>query len=351
MRSFILQKPFGRILIKKNYRQRFGFTNLEFESLEVCPIANSKIGGIMSETQKRIISGFSLAGIFIASFNIDWYYNILLFLFTFFLGMFTLDEFYNLTALSEKRRPHKKTGMAAGALALFLLYAYSLHLQAKSNPNFKASDSFIQFLVSVDLSFHLSIGLLLFLLLLLLLWQLIRGEFEGTIYSIGSTLFGILYVPVTFGHIFLLNSLPHGNFLIWLVAWSTAMSDTMAYFSGIAFGKTKVGIKASPNKTYEGYIGGFLGQLFMTHLFYQIAKAYFDTPQIGILELSLFSFFIYIVGVIGDLSESALKRDVGVKDSGNKIPGHGGFLDLADALMLTIPVSYYFMYISLYVKS
>lgn len=296
----------------------------------------------MNETMKRVISGFMLAGIFIFSFNYDFYHGILLFFFVFIMGVFSLMEFYDLTTRAPQQRPHKKTGVVAGIITMILIYVHSLR---ESGATRSADDWFLRLADTIHLDFNVIAGLLLLLLMLLFIWQLARGEFEGTIYSVGTTFMGIIYVPLTFSHLFLLSILDYGNFYIWLVAWSTAMSDTMAYFSGITFGKTKVGLAASPNKTYEGYIGGLVGQLVMTHLFYLIAQNFFSVPEMSFMELTLFGVVIYVASVIGDLSESALKRDMGVKDSGNKIPGHGGFLDLADALMLTLPGAYYFIVI------
>jgi phosphatidate cytidylyltransferase len=155
----------------------------------------------------------------------------------------------------------------------------------------------------------------------------------------------VIYVPFTFSHVFLLYSLENGLFYIWLVAWATAMSDAAGYFMGKTFGRNKVGFAVSPNKTYEGYILGCFLQMALVAAFYAVAKRSFSVPPYSYGEIVLFGFVVYLASVLGDLTESLIKRDAGIKDSGTAIPGHGGVLDLLDAMLITIPAAYYYFYI------
>lgn len=136
-------------------------------------------------------------------------------------------------------------------------------------------------------------------------------------------------------------------------AW---MSDTGAYFFGIAFGKHKLAPSISPKKTVEGMLGGILvaliSQLVIAFVYSQVSKFYGTTVQVSYLRLILFSPLISIISVIGDLSASVMKRQFGIKDFGNIMPGHGGVLDRFDSVLLVAPFVYnLFLYFPLiYVK-
>ena len=129
---------------------------------------------------------------------------------------------------------------------------------------------------------------------------------------------------------------PFPILLIFILIW---ISDTMSYFFGSYFGKTKMKIKASPNKTWEGFVGGFLCSItFSIISFNYIQEIYpfWKTVSLGIL--------IPIFGLIGDIYQSKIKRMAGVKDSGTILPGHGGVLDRLDSAM---GVSYIVLIITL----
>ncbi len=118
---------------------------------------------------------------------------------------------------------------------------------------------------------------------------------------------------------------PHIVLIILLLIWA---NDICAYFVGKRFGKRKLAPKISPNKTWEGFFGGAAGSI-LTAL---ILSVIYAKPII-----ILFGLVIAIVGPIGDLVESSLKRRSGIKDSANTIPGHGGVLDRFDAFIFSIP--------------
>lgn len=123
---------------------------------------------------------------------------------------------------------------------------------------------------------------------------------------------------------------------LFILIWS---SDTFAYLAGRAFGKRKLFERISPKKTWEGFIGGAL----LTIAFSVLLANYFHLPLIPNLMIA---FLTVVFGTLGDLVESMLKRQYGIKDSGQILPGHGGVLDRFDALFISLPFTtliYYFM--------
>ena len=118
---------------------------------------------------------------------------------------------------------------------------------------------------------------------------------------------------------------PFPILLIFILIW---ISDTMSYFFGSYFGKTKMKIKASPNKTWEGFIGGLLCSIIFSVIsfnYIQEIYPFWKTISLGVL--------IPIFGIIGDIYQSQIKRMAGVKDSGKILPGHGGVFDRLDSAM------------------
>ncbi len=117
------------------------------------------------------------------------------------------------------------------------------------------------------------------------------------------------------------------------ITWA---ADTTAYFVGRAMGKHPLAPHISPKKTWEGSIGGIVGSLLIGY-----AASFFLT--IPLVHLLAMAFLGNVAGQMGDLLESAYKRSAGVKDSGSLLPGHGGVLDRIDALILCVPVVWYYM--------
>ena len=110
--------------------------------------------------------------------------------------------------------------------------------------------------------------------------------------------------------------------------------DTFAYLFGVRFGKTKIMSSVSPKKSWEGFVGGFIFTIISAYL----TVSYF--PSIELNHAIVISLFLPFTATLGDFIESHYKRQAGVKDSGDFIPGHGGMLDRMDAFMITIPVLY-----------
>lgn len=122
--------------------------------------------------------------------------------------------------------------------------------------------------------------------------------------------------------------------LLFALVW---INDAGAYFAGSLLGKNKIAPKISPNKTIEGSIGGFAATILLAMI---IA---FFTDLIPIKEGLMLGIVMGVVGPLGDLFESAMKRGAGVKDSGNLIPGHGGILDRVDSILFGAPIIYFYV--------
>ena len=184
------------------------------------------------------------------------------------------------------------------------------------------------------------------------MWVLFRGK-QPYIANVATTILGFVYCGWFPLHLLLLrdigfcepvyngwiktNPSMEGAAYAVLLLLAVILTDSFCYYSGIQFGKHKLAEVISPNKTIEGSIGG----TFMCVLFCLTFGIWvFNMPWYHALMLGL---LIAIFAQIGDLCESMIKRDAGVKDSSDIIPGHGGFLDRTDSYILTIPVVYYYI--------
>jgi phosphatidate cytidylyltransferase len=173
-----------------------------------------------------------------------------------------------------------------------------------------------------------------------LVWLLMRRRREGAFISWAWTLGGILYVGWLLSYFVGLRGLEDGRNWVFLAILVTFGSDTAAYFVGKALGRHKLAPKISPGKTWEGAIAGFAGAIVISLLFT------LSTPlqlSIGYGQAVLLGFLISLFGQLGDLAESLLKRNTGVKDSGSLLTGHGGFLDRIDSIVFAGVVVYYYV--------
>lgn len=159
------------------------------------------------------------------------------------------------------------------------------------------------------------------------------GEVETAARRMGMGVMGVLWAGGLLAATCALRQLPGGFGWLLLACALSWGSDTGAYFAGRAFGRHKLAPLVSPGKTWEGVVGGVL---LGTALAFGI-RILFSVP-IPPLHLAALSPVAAGMGMVGDLSESLLKRSVGVKDSGSIMPGHGGLLDRVDALLFVGPV-------------
>ena len=172
------------------------------------------------------------------------------------------------------------------------------------------------------------------------MWVLFRGR-QPYIANVATTILGFVYCGYFPLHLLLLRDISCHQFhdgLGFVVMMFTAilLTDVGCYYAGSKFGKHKLAPVISPNKTIEGSIGGIICAIIGAIIIgYFIEGVQWYTSFFAGLACTIFA-------QIGDLCESLIKRDAGVKDSGHSLPGHGGFLDRCDSFIFTIPVMYYF---------
>ncbi len=134
-----------------------------------------------------------------------------------------------------------------------------------------------------------------------------------------------------------------GRQLLWLVIICACLTDTFALFVGKYFGKRKLAPKISPKKTVAGALGGILGSVISATVYGVITELTMPEISVNFLSLAALGLVAAIFAQLGDLSMSAVKREAGIKDYGNIIPGHGGILDRIDSIVFTAPLVYYFV--------
>jgi len=236
--------------------------------------------------------------------------------------------------------------LAAAAMVLglweFYLLAKKLKLQPEVAAGYVAGAALITIPLQNDPA---NVLLVLFVILAVTIGTLIattlRGApFEKMIASVGSTLLGVLYIPLLGSHLVALRTgfpQPLSAHLLSFFFLVLMGSDVGAYYTGRALGKRKLAPSISPGKTWEGAVGGILAALAMAAL----AHFWFfrELPLKYMLPLAA---IMAILGILGDLAESALKRGAGAKDAANILPGHGGILDRLDSLLFNAPLIYYF---------
>ena len=234
---------------------------------------------------------------------------------------------------------------ASMVLALWEFYLLTKRVQLKPDPvpGFVAGAA----LITISLSNQLWLNFLLFLLVIIVLVivSLIRATFKGApfdkmIASTGATVLGVLYVALLGTHLVMIRAGLQPQLAAHLLSFFFLVlmgSDAGAYYTGRALGKHKLAPSISPGKTWEGAVGGVVAALAMATL----AHFWFfrELPLKWTLPLA---FTMSIVGIFGDLVESALKRSASAKDAANILPGHGGLLDRLDSLLFNAPLLYYF---------
>ena len=194
------------------------------------------------------------------------------------------------------------------------------------------------FIISPHFNYDLVIPILLTSAVVLpLFWLLRHSQKDGAFTGWAWTMAGILYIGWLLSYFIALRGLDSGREWVFLAMFATFGSDTAAFFIGRVLGKHHLAPRISPGKTWEGAVGGVFGSiivsLFLVH-FFSLPLGYGWTILLGLL--------VSILGQLGDLVESLLKRNMGVKDSGKLIPGHGGFLDRIDSVVIAGIVVYYF---------
>lgn len=267
----------------------------------------------MSNFLKRILTGSAFVAVLLGC---TWYgqfsFSILFFIITV-LGVW---EFYKLSEIGDGK-PQKILGTITGA-AVF------------------ASNAFV--CMGYDhriLIFNIP---LIFLIFIVELYSKADNPFG----NIATTILGIIYIAVPFSILnYLVTFTGSYNYEVlfgfFFILWC---SDSGAYLTGSAFGKLKLFPRVSPGKTWEGSIGGALLSYVAVFI---IAKWY---SSITLTDWMVIAAILIVIGTLGDLVESLLKRSKNVKDSGNLLPGHGGILDRFDSLIMATPFVFSYLYLS-----
>ena len=184
----------------------------------------------------------------------------------------------------------------------------------------------------------LLVTILSFTVMAVLMFNLLPNREQGPdMISVGGVILGILYIPLLMSHFILIRRTPSGALWIFFILVLAFTGDIAAYYVGRTLGKRKLLPHISPGKTVEGTIGLVAGSISGCLLFRQ-----FFFPLVPAEHAVIMGLVGSVIGQLGDLSESALKRSAGVKDSGTLLPGHGGILDRLDCLMFITPFVYYY---------
>lgn len=171
----------------------------------------------------------------------------------------------------------------------------------------------------------------------LFLIPIMRNVYKGMIQRVGLSAIALIYIGWFLAHLAFLESFPNGAaYLLYLIV-GTEINDAAAFLSGKFFGKRSLVSNISPKKTVEGSLGGFSATLLLT---WGVSSF---LPELTFSLLVLSAILISLGGTFGDLVISFVKRDIGIKDMGTLIPGHGGLLDRADSLIFVAPLFFHML--------
>ncbi|MDR0830781.1 MAG: phosphatidate cytidylyltransferase [Prevotellaceae bacterium] len=233
------------------------------------------------------------------------------------LSALTTFEFHKLTNKQENVDVNAWLAMI-GSIAVYGIFCIALFSDYKEHRQ------------EVDTIFFISCILLLMFYFYTFIEEIFAKK-SNPIHSVAYAFFGLIYAALPFGAMLLIRS-ENKYFLLalFVIIWA---NDTFAYLVGSRLGKHRLCERISPKKSWEGFFGGLIGALIAGFVFSKFCT------EINLWQWLVFALIIVVFGTLGDLFESLIKRTVGVKDSGNIMPGHGGFLDRLDSVIFSaIPV-------------
>ena len=231
------------------------------------------------------------------------------------LSIFVFREFANATGLKNDRWQTRLVQLAIAAQAAFALLCHP------SVSNFDAYDHFMSMPAWV-------IGCLAVV-------PIAFNRVEGQLHNVSLAVFGYLYFGWMFGHFAMLANLPNAASLLLYLLFAVSVNDVAAFTFGKLFGRRKLRDQISPNKTVAGSVGALAVSLVLPWMLR------FALPGFTTIQLVLTGLLVGVGGQLGDLTISYIKRDLGMKDMGQLIPGHGGLLDRVDSLIFTAPLFFH----------
>lgn len=179
-----------------------------------------------------------------------------------------------------------------------------------------------------------------FIIFFVVFVEIIKQSPIGAVGRIGVGFIGPTIFAWCLAHLFLIRDLrPQGmqyTFMLFITIW---ICDTASYIIGTLWGKKKLASNISPKKTVVGLVAGIVAGVFT----FVVLKRFFKITQMNINKAMIFGLVISVLTIISDLAESLIKRDCGLKDSDNLLPGHGGIMDRFDSFLFTTPVYYYML--------
>jgi phosphatidate cytidylyltransferase len=182
----------------------------------------------------------------------------------------------------------------------------------------------------------LSLSLIIVTLLLCDLLRQASRHGEPEMGSIARIILGFIYIAVFMSYFILIRALDHGPYWLVFIIVLAFSGDVAAFYTGKLWGRNKLLPSVSPNKTSEGFIGLIAGSVVGCGIY-----GYFLLPHVSMFYIFGMAFLGSIIGQLGDLFESAIKREAGSKDSGRLLPGQGGIMDRIDCLLFMAPFIYY----------
>jgi phosphatidate cytidylyltransferase len=191
--------------------------------------------------------------------------------------------------------------------------------------------------VSMGLSFSVTLSILALVAFLVLFTEVVRRESTGQSYALwnlGGTLSGLIYIVLPWCFMILIRSQTWGHILLITIFLCTWSCDVGAYIIGSRFGQSPFCNRVSPKKSWEGFWAGVMA----SSVCGAALAVFFEFAPIPLLMLGI---LCGVAGQLGDLGESVMKREAKVKDSGNVIPGHGGFLDRFDSILINASLAFF----------
>lgn len=174
---------------------------------------------------------------------------------------------------------------------------------------------------------------------MLLVYVLTFPKYQAS--QVAACFFSVLYAPVCLAFVFLTREQDLGIYFVWLILISAWGCDTCAYAVGMLIGKKRIFPNLSPKKSLEGCIGGVAGAMIIGALYgHFFVEASFPERSVAWI-IALICGFGALCSMVGDLAASGIKRNAGIKDYGNLIPGHGGIMDRFDSMIVTAPLVYF----------